>query len=66
MLVGYGMITGVSFWSLSVFDPVEVPHWEQKYSYRFPVGSTRSNRSLAGVACRHFGQNNRDARNAPN
>jgi len=63
---GYGMITGALFCSLSVLDPVEVPHWAQKYSYRLPVGRTRSNRSRAGVAWRHFGQNSNDARSAPN
>lgn len=47
--------------SCSVFDPVEAPHCWQRYSYRLPVGKTRSSRSRVGVATRQRGQYNRDA-----
>jgi hypothetical protein len=35
---------------LSVFEPVDVPQCWQRYSYRFPVGSTSRSRSRVGVA----------------
>ena len=50
----------------SVFDPVAVPHSLHKYSKRLPVGRTSSKRSRVGVACRHVGQNKREARNELN
>gem|GEM_PF-4781599 len=52
----YGRTSRTCSCSLSVLEPVEVPHSPHKYSYRFPVGSTRSNRSRVGVARRHVGQ----------
>lgn len=46
----YGATRPLSPEALSVLEPVEVPHCAQRYSYRFPVGNTRSRRWRVGVA----------------
>lgn len=57
----YGVkMLGVAF-GFSVFDPVEVPQCQQRYSYRFPVGRMSRRRSLVGVAIRQRGQYSNDA-----
>jgi hypothetical protein len=43
-------------YSLSVLEPVDVPQRWQRYSYKFPVGSTSRSRSLVGVATLQEGQ----------
>ena len=52
----------VAYW-LSVLEPVDVPQCWQRYSYRFPVGSTSSSRSRVGVATRQEGQESSEAFN---
>jgi len=41
---------------LSVLEPVDVPQCWQRYSYKFPVGSTSRSRSRVGVAAWQEGQ----------
>lgn len=58
-----GIRRGRVAYRLSVFEPVDVPQCWQRYSYRFPVGSTSRSRSRVGVATLQDGQYSSDAFN---
>jgi hypothetical protein len=52
---------GAAAYWLSVLEPVDVPQCSQRYSYRFPVGSTSRSRSRVGVATLQEGQYSSEA-----
>ena len=52
----HGTNMGLPPCGVSVFEPVEVPQWAHRYSYKSPFASTSSNLSLVGVATRQRGQ----------